>query len=281
MSTIIASKPWLAEPALIPIPWNYQAHSPSQPLKIGVMWNDGVVNPHPPITRALQEVVAKLRSVSNIEVVDWIPHLHSEAWAILSSLYFTDGGAADAATIDESGEPWRPLTTLIIKNNPCVKKLSPNKIYYWQEEREAYRKEHAKVWNDTATGPERQGMVDVILCPAGPGVAPKHNTAKYWAYTSQWNLLDYPAVVFPVSKVDKKRDAKARGFQPMTDVDEDNFELCEFFHENNFVADGSPDDAEEFDGLPISLQLVGRRFEDEKLLAALEYVKKVTGVPFL
>jgi amidase len=32
------------------------------------------------------------------------------------------------------------------------------------------------------------------------------------------------------------------------------------------------DDAEEFDGLPISLQLVGRRFEDEKVLAILEYI---------
>jgi amidase len=32
------------------------------------------------------------------------------------------------------------------------------------------------------------------------------------------------------------------------------------------------DDTEEFDGLPISLQLVGRRFEDEKVLAILECI---------
>lgn len=39
------------------------------------------------------------------------------------------------------------------------------------------------------------------------------------------------------------------------------------------------DDAREFDGLPISLQLVGRRFEDEKVLAVLEYLQEKGCVP--
>jgi amidase len=231
MQTVIDSKPWLVEPALIPISWKFSPVSPNQPLKIGIMWNDGIVTPHPPITRALQEAASRLQKVENVEVVDWKPHLHDEAWAIISSLYFTDGGAEDAAVIAESGEPWRPLTTWMLKGNPCVKKLNPQKLYYWQEEREAYRKEYAKVWNDTASGRsdkgELEGCVDVILCPVGPGVAPKHDTAKYWGYTSIWNLLDYPAVVFPVSKVDKEKDVWNEGFTPMTDVDEESSKLCE------------------------------------------------------
>ena len=228
MSTIIASKPWLSEPALIPMPWNYQTYSKAKPLKIGVMWHDEVVTPHPPIARALHELVAKLSKLPNIEVVDWKPYLHSEAWAIISSLYFTDGGEETKATLATSGEPWMPLTTFIIKENPCVKKLTPEKIYYWQEEKEAYRKEYAKVWNDTATSTGNEGMVDVILCPVGPGVAPRHNTSKYWSYTSQWNLLDYPAVVFPVSKVDKEKDKADKLFDAMTDIDEENHKLCLF-----------------------------------------------------
>ena len=167
-----------------------------------------------------------------MSVVDWKPHLHDEAWAIISSLYFTDGGAEDATTMAASGEPWRPLTKWIIKENPCVKKLSIQELWYWQEEREAYRSEYARLWNDTATGRnaetgEREGVVDVILCPVGPGVAPLHNTAKYWGYTSQWNLLDYPALVFPVSKVDAEADKLERGYQPMNDVDRDNWKLCQ------------------------------------------------------
>jgi amidase len=232
MKTIISSKPWLSEPALIPIPWNYHPISSNQPLKIGVMYHDGVVKPHPPITRALHSFVSKLKTISNISVVEWKPHLHDEAWAIVSSLYFTDGGAEDASTIAESGEPWRPLTTWMLKENPCVKKLTPQKLYYWQEEREAYRKEYANIWNGTATrSAERgklEGVVDVILCPVGPGVAPKHNTAKYWGYTSQWNLLDYPAVVFPVGRVEKEKDQWEEGSTALTDIDGENQKLCGF-----------------------------------------------------
>lgn len=271
MKTIIDSQPWLAEPALIPIPWNSSLQiSDNQPLKIAIMWNDGVVTPHPPITRAFKELSSRLQKLPNVEIVDWQPHLHDEAWAIISSLYFTDGGSTDASTIASSGEPWRPLTTWMLKENPCVKKLSPQKLYYWQEEREAYRKEYAKVWNEAGTGKgddgRMKGVVDVILCPASPGVAPRHDTARYWGYTSQWNLLDYPGVVFPVGKVDKERDVQCKGFKPMTNVDEDHWKLY---------------DAGEFDGLPISLQLVGRRFEDEKVLAILEYIKEKTGFPFV
>lgn len=226
MKTVLDSKPWLSEPALLPIPWNFSPIPPNKRIKIGVMWHDNIVTPHPPISRTLNELVSKLKALRDVEVVDWKPYLHDEAWAIISSLYFTDGGAEDTATIAESGEPWRPLTKWIIKENPCVKKLSPQKLYYWQEEREAYRKEYAKIWNDTATCPNGDGMVDVILCPAGPGVAPAHNTAKYWGYTSQWNLLDYPAVVFPVSKVDAEKDMPRDSINPMTDIDEEHWKLC-------------------------------------------------------
>ena len=235
MKTIIDAKPWLSEPALIPLPWDSSIQiSPHQPLKIGVLWDDNIVRPHPPITRALQSVVSKLKTIPNVSIVDWKPYLHDEAWAIISSLYFTDGGAEDASVMAASGEPWRPLTKWVIKDNPCVKKLSMQKLWYWQEEREAYRKEYAKVWNDTATAQnsetgEPEGVVDAILCPVGPGVAPQHNTAKYWGYTSQWNLLDYPALVFPVGKVDAKIDVADCGYKPMNDIDRDNWTLCEFF----------------------------------------------------
>lgn len=232
MKTVLEPKSWLCEPALIPLPWNATfSINPSQPLKIAVLWHDNIVRPHPPITRALHSVVSLVRKVPNVSVVDWKPHLHDEAWAIVSSLYFTDGGEEDASTIASSGEPWRPLTKWIIQQNPCVKKLNPKELWYWLEEREAYRQEYAKVWNETATGRnndtgEQEGVVDAILCPVGPGVAPRHNTARYWGYTSQWNLLDYPAVVFPVDKVDKTKDRAETRYEPMTHVDRDNWKLC-------------------------------------------------------
>jgi amidase len=74
MKTVIDSRPWLKEPSLFPFPWrdevSYIERASGGKLKIGVMWDDGVVKPHPPITRALEEVVQSLRMVPGIEVVD-------------------------------------------------------------------------------------------------------------------------------------------------------------------------------------------------------------------
>ena len=108
-------------------------------------------------------------------------------------------------------------------------------------------------------------MVDVILSPVGPGAAPKLGTSKWWGYTSQWNLLDYPSVVFPVCKVDKLRDRWEGESKALSGHDEDNRKLW---------------DETEFDGVPVSLQLVGRRFEDEKILAILEHLTSQIGLPF-
>ena len=232
MQTMLSAKPWLQEPALVPIPWNSSYRIvPEQHLKIAIMWNDGVVQPHPPISRALKAIVSALDKVPNVSIVDWEPHLHDEAWAITSSLYFPDGGAEDAAAIEESREPWRPLTEWIIKENPCVKKLKLQELWYWLEEREVYRTKYAKIWNDTATSTneetgELSGMVDAILCPVGPSVATRHNTAKYWPYTSQWNLLDYPAISFPVCKVDANLDKEEHRNNFLGELDKDNWELC-------------------------------------------------------
>lgn len=96
----------------------------------------------------------------------------------------------------------RPLTEFIIKENPYIKDLSIPELWERTTKRDKYRDEYAELWNSTATGKDEFGSpigaVDVILCPVGPGAAPPLNSAKYWGYTAQWNLLDYPGLVFPV-----------------------------------------------------------------------------------
>jgi amidase len=256
MKTIIDSEPWLEEPALIPMPWRPYSVPTDRPLRIGVLWHDGIVMPHPTITRALNLAVNGLRA-NDIEVVDFLPHLHDDAWAILASLYFPDGGQADSEDIAASGEPWRPSSTWVIKKNPCVKKLSVGKLAYWLEEREAYRKEYAIHCNKYG--------IDALLCPVGPGTAPKHNTAKYWNYTSQWNLLDYPGLVFPVTTVDKDLDAWKGDEEILGELDQDNRKTW---------------DPAEFHGTPAGLQLVGRRFDDEEIIGITEYLNAKVGGSF-
>jgi amidase len=86
MKTLIDAKPWLVEPSLVPLPWReYPAGFGKQKKKIrvAITWDDEVVRPHPPIMRALQEVVAMMSKKHEIEVVNWKPYKCDEAWEIL------------------------------------------------------------------------------------------------------------------------------------------------------------------------------------------------------
>lgn len=221
MKTLIDAKPWIREPSLIPIPWRTDPQIPTLPngnkkLKIGVIYDDGVVRPHPPVLRALKTVVDKLRNVEGIEIVDWQPYKHDYAWTIISSLYFCDGGSEESAALAASGELWRPLSEFILKEQPTVKKLSIREMWGWTMKRDDYRAEYSQRWGD----------VDVILCPVGPGAAPPLDCARYWGYTAQWNLLDYPCVIAPVTKVDPRIDRVEVGYVPRNEKDKYNYKLC-------------------------------------------------------
>ncbi|KAK6581183.1 hypothetical protein PZA11_006671 [Diplocarpon coronariae] len=289
MKTLIDAKPWLEDPALLPIAWKEEDFFQGRKLKIGVLWDDGVVKPHPPVTRALKQVVDKLKASGDVEVVEWKPYKHDEAWEIIvggmfhgpepqltfprANLYFCDGGAEEIAAIEASSEPMRPLTRYIISDNPHRVSHTIPSLWSSVQRREKYRNEYAALWNKTATslGPngDLQGMVDVILCPVGPSSAPKIDTARWWGYTSQWNLLDYPALVFPVDQVDTEKDGERTEYEPRNEKDRYNWHLWE-----KYGAEGYKD-------APVSLQLVGRRYEDEKVVQALEILKKEVGLPFV
>lgn len=234
MKVVLDAEPWKVEPALIPMPWRDANvwKEGRERLRIGVLWHDEVVLPHPPITRALQEFSRRMKKIPGVEVVDFNPYGHDEAWAIVSSLYYTDGGEADLNVMKESGEPVLPLTEWMIQQNAAVKKLSREELEYWLEEREEFRLEYAKAWNETGTLSQDEGKwegtVDAIICPVAPGVATRPGTARYWTYTAVWNLLDYPAMAFPSGVlVDRERDVRWREVPFMSGKDEENWELCE------------------------------------------------------
>jgi amidase len=126
--------------------------------------------------------------------------------------------------------------------------------------RNAYRLKNNELWLNT--GEKDDHPVDAILCPAGPGAALPHGNAKYWNYISQWDLLEYPGVVFPVTFVDQELDLKDESYVPRNKQDRFNWELYE---------------KERYVEAPVGLQIVTRRFEDEKCLAVLEAVERAMG----
>ncbi len=66
-------------------------------LCFAIEWDDGIVHPHPPITRALREVKEKLLAAGH-KVIDWVPYDHLRCYDIIGRIY----SAMVAKTSDEA-----------------------------------------------------------------------------------------------------------------------------------------------------------------------------------
>lgn len=206
--------------------------------RIGVLVDDGIVRPHPPILRALAAIRRELEDSGEFDGLDFAPYKHDEAWRIINSLYFADGGADIKKALEASGEPLRPLSRFILQENPQVKSLTVKEVSELKAQRDKCRDEYlahrnntmASLDTDKAEGSVPEGRpvdhADLILCPAGPGCALPLNTSKYWPYTSQWNLLDYPAIVFPTKMTGGVSDQQ-EVYVPRNERDVYNQSLCE------------------------------------------------------
>lgn len=259
MQVALSTKPWRLDPSLTPKLWT--PYKFERPLKIAVQWWDGVVKPHPPMIRALREVVEACKK-AGMEVIDWdCEHLdHKKGWEITSSLYWPDGGKEVLKLLDRSGEPILPLSRFIIHEQESVKNLTQPELWKRCVERDEYRENYARAW--TKTGEKNGREIDVILCPPSFGAATPHDQSRYWGYTSNWNLLDYPGAVFPVTTVDPAKDLKDPDYVPKNDEDQFIYDMY------------SP---EKYEGAPVSLQVVGRKHYDEKVLAALAEIERALG----
>lgn len=114
--------------------------------------------------------------------------------------------------------------------------------------------------------------LDVLLCPTSSSPARPHETSRYWSYTSFYNLLDWPGIVFPTGRhVDAKIDAEDADYQTRNDSEKDVYANCESCSARRQLM---TDDAAYSVDAPISLQLVAPRWQDERLFAAAKIIQQ-------
>ncbi|CAE6446816.1 unnamed protein product [Rhizoctonia solani] len=262
---ILEYKPWSIDFKTLYLPWN---HSLSQGkrnenLIICMFIDDGVVAPHPPIVEALHRVRDALVSAGH-EVIDWEPMDHQQAIDIVSRLYLLDAGDEIRSVLAESGEPPIPSVAHILAEGEKHVTYTLAESWEMNTKRDEFRARALKHWNDTALRSTSGRPVDAVLCPASATLAPPHWTMRWFGYTAYWNLLDFPAAVFPVGKAfdasQWNSEVRTAYASPRNHVEE--------FVANQWVP-------EVYDGAPIALQLVGRRWQEEKLIADLRVVDEV------
>ena len=65
---IVDSKPWLVDPKIVPLPWR-PIELPRQ-LCFAIIKSNNVINPLPPVARAMDMTVQKLKDAGH-EVIEW------------------------------------------------------------------------------------------------------------------------------------------------------------------------------------------------------------------
>ncbi|KAG6355153.1 hypothetical protein INS49_004234 [Diaporthe citri] len=251
MKAVLAQAPRDADTSLASHPWRSDVGLGG--FTVGVMWDDGIIRPHPPVLRALRTAVDKLKAVG-VRVVDWEPCNHQRGLDILASLSFPDGGQRYLDEFDESGEPALPSTRHafgMAKKSDKIP-LTAHDTSALRQEREKHQREHDALMKDRG--------VDFILGPAYVGAGALQGSVKYPHYSSIWDILDMPSVVLPSGlRCDKDVDVRDETYNPRSDVDKKEWRAY---------------DPDLFDGFPIALQLAGKRVEDEEVLAAARVLEK-------
>lgn len=153
--------------------------------------------------------------------------------------------------MNEGGEPFLPHVQALIDRAPAIS------VYeYWQlnKRKVAAQQAYHQMWNDMRSASGQP--IDVLLVPTMPHTALPHRGCKWVGYTKLFNVLDYTALSFPAGRASKQLDDKSmRDYVPRNAHDAWNWERY---------------DRDAMDGHYVGLQIVGRRFEEEKVLGAAQ-----------
>ncbi|KAF2011126.1 amidase [Aaosphaeria arxii CBS 175.79] len=254
-------KSWEQDPDVLPSPWNTLSSTSGRKLRIGVVRRDGVIEPHPPIARLLDEVASKMRH-AGIEVVEMdITPIFSQCQSLANSLFGIEGGNAMFDLLESANEPLSPwLSTRLRRKEP----LSLEKVRQLHAKKTELQTKFLKIWKD-ATGQE----IDALITPVAPHPVPPIDRWNGVSYTSSFVLLDYPAGTVPVRFFERAdMQGELPNTKPLGSWDKANRELW-----NNV-------DRETYLGTPLCVQVVAPKLEERKLceaMAAIETAIKGTG----
>ncbi|KAJ4338348.1 hypothetical protein N0V95_008084 [Ascochyta clinopodiicola] len=212
------------------------------------------------MSRLLEDVAIKLKRAGH-EIVSWNPgRLHQECIDIMDQYYTADGGEDIRRDIEAGGEPCIPHVEALINKGKSISVYS-----YWQlnKQKVAAQKRFLDLWKSTK-GAKTGEEIDILITPVMPHSAVPHRKCRWVGYTKVFNFVDYPAVVIPAGHVSRELDgeasAKMDAYEPRNPLDEWNWNLF---------------DLDAMHGMPIGVQIVARRLNEERALGAAKAIDHV------
>ncbi|KAF5349081.1 hypothetical protein D9756_009426 [Leucocoprinus leucothites] len=302
---VVDMKPWQYDHTCIPLPWRpIDLQEEGRRLKWGVIWEDGTIPPTPACRRALSAVISALKKQGH-EVVDFKPPSIMEGLKIGYQLLFSDGGEQTRAPLlrtETTSPPTHHVLTLLrlpkfVKS--ILSRILRSRVlsFVFRSQPDPLSAELYSILHTKTVMEERQLVherdryrakwhqqliaegIDFILTvphalPALENGGSERATLMSAGYTFIFSLLDYPAGVIPTTTVTSTLDALPPNFYASSTYDQLNAIAKGAYLEYN---------AEKMHGLPLGVQIVGKRMEEEKVLAGMKVVEqalKASGVVF-
>ncbi|KAJ6781381.1 hypothetical protein PWT90_04327 [Aphanocladium album] len=246
MKVIADAKPWRLDPTALDIPWRDVKLDPSQKLRIGVMAVDPAFPLHPPVLDSVKEASDKLAAAGH----ELIPLQSSEclfweAAQVAFGLFILD--PTGTRLVMDAGEPPIPSRATLEKGltfAPWVY-LADMKDTEGLARLSALNKKRAaivKAWQGLYT----KHSLDAVIGPLMQHTAAPHDEFASSAYSTIFNLIDYPACVIPFGKATAKAG--------------ETFEL----KPGQYSSEYKPAKSE---GMPRTIQIVTPTMRDEECLA--------------
>lgn len=257
---ILNSPLCIKDPKWIPIPWRQEAYQSAleKDLKVGIMKWDGELLPQPPILNRLN----KLPELFDQRGIEWKNVELSEEVSfakltnVLLGFYMCDNFEEIKAFCELGGEP---LSDLIKRSFNLPNHVDTLAEYMERVGQKYELQQLMDAWWDRVF----QGM-DCVILPAytAPNWVIGEQGKVSCGYTRSINVLDYTAITVPVGTVEDSDDTWER--EDFTSAHDK--EVWEYYDKAKML------------GKPIALQIVCKRYEEEKAIALAERVGKMFRV---
>ncbi|KAK5625210.1 hypothetical protein RRF57_000926 [Xylaria bambusicola] len=229
LKAIFQAGTWKYDSKAISLPWvNLKAR---ERLRIGIVENDGVFTPSPPVRRGLGIAADRIRQKSDVEIIHLkLPNV-KEHYKDLFSYLSLSGCDPVVPSLEAIGLLSIPAKSLQSFFDLNVRRGEAVNSYL-------------KLFRDND--------LDAILMPPAPHTTMPLDTWPTATYTGLWNYLDYPAITIPVDQVRQE------------DVVDDLSNAK--FGEEDVKVYGLYTGPESYKDAPVCVQLVGYRHADEALV---------------
>ncbi|KAG8735997.1 hypothetical protein FRC10_009926 [Ceratobasidium sp. 414] len=279
---VVDTRPWLRDPMCIRKVWDEEAyqlveHGGRGGRKcFGLMYDDGLVRPNPPVFRAMDIMRNALEAAGHegsggdemFLVIEWENRRHEDIFVNLEKrIFLADGDEDYRRECERSGEPRIQTMDPTLyshelhdpETNKGIDIIEPLSVYeLWQlhKQKRELRKEYLDHWQSTVSRTTTGRQVDAVISPAVPYAATPHGKNSSPFYTSLWNAVDYTAGVLPVTVVDPELDRPVPPHDFYSDEDRDIYHMSLALSDKPGV----------YKDAPIGLQVVGQRLEEEAVL---------------